>query len=415
MSYLEIASKIALLEPTLSELPYAIPSHSRLLYIYRTSAERTSALLRSALTSIEQGEAVVPFADERFLSLLSDTAEATGAAAAHHVCPMGDLDPSRGAGPDHLLTLVREALDSAFSSGFSRVRVVVDTQLAYTLAGTEEEFLQFASSMNSLATSTDISLVQICFYEFLPRHALADFLSMQSDVILSPALGRLMDDDDSTDSPLGLVSAIRALYLSKAAILRRVLDPVMTGDDEADSFSLPKVTDYFHEEFLLLDGDLMVKFASKDGSRRTELRPVAEVVSPSDYPRIREAIDSMERGGAGGPVQLTLAGNGNAESQVLRIHRLGFEGELVGYLCVFQWVASDVPSTSNSQRKTGAENQVTEREHEIIQLLLSGMRNREIADLLNVAEITVKKHLGSIYRKLHVRNRVELIRLWEHE
>lgn len=412
MSYLEIASKIALLEPTLSELPYKIPAHSRLLYIYRTSAERTSALLRSALTSMEQGEAIVPFADERFLALLGQTADATGAKAAHHVCPVGSLDPSKGAGPDRLVALVEEALHAANAAGFTTTRVVVDTQLAYTLTGTEEEFLSFVAALAETTERLDISLVQICFYEFLPRHALSEFLNMQTDVILSPALGRLVQDEDGSASPVGLVSAIRALYLSKAGILRRVLDPVMTGDDEGDYFRLPKVTDYLREDFVLLDGDLTVRFSGNDNpARHTSLK---DVVSVSDYPRIQAAIQTIEEGGEN-PMQITLAGNGSAESQVLTIHRLGVDEQLVGYLCVFQWIVAADARQSVPEKRSSAENQVTEREHEIIRLLLSGMRNREIAELLNVAEITVKKHLGSIYRKLHVRNRVELIRLWEQE
>lgn len=412
MSYLEFASKIALLEPTLSELPYRISPHSRLLYIYRTSAERTSALLRSALTSIEQGEAIVPFADERFLALLEQTADATGRRAASHVCPVGSLDPSQGAGPDHLVALVEASLRSASSAGFAQSRVVVDTQLAYTLTGTEEEFLSFVAALAEITERLETSLVQICFYEFLPRHALSDFLNMQTDVILSPALGRLVQDEEGSASPVGLVSAIRALYLSQAGILRRVLDPVMTGDDTGEYFRLPKVTDYLREDFVLLDGELTVRFSANDSpAQRLTLK---DVVSVSDYPRIRVAIDSMDVG-AGNPMQITLAGNGGAESQLLTIHRLGVDEQLVGYLCVFQWVAAGDTRSSRPEKRSSAENQVTEREHEIIRLLLSGMRNREIADLLNVAEITVKKHLGSIYRKLHVRNRVELIRLWERE
>ncbi len=52
--------------------------------------------------------------------------------------------------------------------------------------------------------------------------------------------------------------------------------------------------------------------------------------------------------------------------------------------------------------------QITRREHEIILLILKEMTNRQIADHLSIAEVTVKKHLTSVYRKLRITNRREL-------
>jgi DNA-binding CsgD family transcriptional regulator len=47
------------------------------------------------------------------------------------------------------------------------------------------------------------------------------------------------------------------------------------------------------------------------------------------------------------------------------------------------------------------------REKEILDLLIQGKLNKEIALLLFISEETVKKHLKNVYRKLGVRNRVE--------
>jgi DNA-binding CsgD family transcriptional regulator len=51
----------------------------------------------------------------------------------------------------------------------------------------------------------------------------------------------------------------------------------------------------------------------------------------------------------------------------------------------------------------------TNREREIVDLLMQGMTNRQIAQALGNAEATVKKHLHHIYRKLGVRSRTLLI------
>jgi two-component system, NarL family, nitrate/nitrite response regulator NarL len=52
---------------------------------------------------------------------------------------------------------------------------------------------------------------------------------------------------------------------------------------------------------------------------------------------------------------------------------------------------------------------LTKREHEIVDLVCLGLRNRQIADRCNLTEGTVKIHLNSIFRKLGIASRAELI------
>lgn len=53
-------------------------------------------------------------------------------------------------------------------------------------------------------------------------------------------------------------------------------------------------------------------------------------------------------------------------------------------------------------------NTLTQREHVIAMLVARGLRNREIADQIDVTEGTIKVHLHKIYRKLNVRSRTAL-------
>jgi DNA-binding CsgD family transcriptional regulator len=54
---------------------------------------------------------------------------------------------------------------------------------------------------------------------------------------------------------------------------------------------------------------------------------------------------------------------------------------------------------------------ISPREREIVELICKGKRNREIADELFISLQTVKDHNYRIYRKLGVRNRVQLVNL----
>ena len=53
--------------------------------------------------------------------------------------------------------------------------------------------------------------------------------------------------------------------------------------------------------------------------------------------------------------------------------------------------------------------QLTIREQEIVEHIANGLRNKEIADQLNISTVTVKSHLTNIYRKLEVPNRTSML------
>ncbi|MCW5892560.1 MAG: response regulator transcription factor [bacterium] len=58
---------------------------------------------------------------------------------------------------------------------------------------------------------------------------------------------------------------------------------------------------------------------------------------------------------------------------------------------------------------TRHENGLTERELEIVKLVASGFKNKEVGNTLAISERTVKTHLTNIFQKLGVRDRVGLV------
>jgi DNA-binding NarL/FixJ family response regulator len=52
---------------------------------------------------------------------------------------------------------------------------------------------------------------------------------------------------------------------------------------------------------------------------------------------------------------------------------------------------------------------LTEREHQVIALIAEGLKNKQIAERLFISETTVTHHLSSIFSKLEVSDRLELV------
>src|SRR6267142_3326261 len=56
---------------------------------------------------------------------------------------------------------------------------------------------------------------------------------------------------------------------------------------------------------------------------------------------------------------------------------------------------------------------ITRRELEILELIASGLSNREIAEKLFVSENTVKTHSSRLFEKLSARRRTQAVQIWK--
>lgn len=74
---------------------------------------------------------------------------------------------------------------------------------------------------------------------------------------------------------------------------------------------------------------------------------------------------------------------------------------------VIQNLFEDQEASNASSNGRRSEYSLTQREHDILELLAEGQSNREIAGRLYLSEKTVKAHLAAIFRKLGVTNRTQ--------
>ncbi|HET7711078.1 MAG TPA: response regulator transcription factor [Thermoanaerobaculia bacterium] len=144
-----------------------------------------------------------------------------------------------------------------------------------------------------------------------------------------------------------------------------------------------------------------------------------------------EVLRRLHRSGSTTRVIL-LTGN-LTDSDVVEAMKLGVKGIVLKEMapkllvqCVKKvaaggvWIEKDAVSRAMEkllqEEAKGAviRETLTRREVEIVQMLTTGLSNREIADKLFISEGTVKSHLHTIYEKLGLKSRLQLA-AWARE
>nr|WP_315142537.1 response regulator transcription factor [uncultured Flavobacterium sp.] len=84
-----------------------------------------------------------------------------------------------------------------------------------------------------------------------------------------------------------------------------------------------------------------------------------------------------------------------------------FSGDISSIL-INQLTNGNVPLNTEKKRQLDEELVITKREKEILQLLLSGKGNKEIAEALEISKRTAEVHRFNLMKKLKVKNLIEL-------
>lgn len=82
-------------------------------------------------------------------------------------------------------------------------------------------------------------------------------------------------------------------------------------------------------------------------------------------------------------------------------------GNIYLYPELMQFLISQVGITQENKKDKNLDI-LTPKEMEVLKLVSKGYSNSKISKELNIAEITVKKHIGSMFQKLDVKDRLSL-------
>jgi DNA-binding NarL/FixJ family response regulator len=143
--------------------------------------------------------------------------------------------------------------------------------------------------------------------------------------------------------------------------------------------------------------------------------------------RFQHLVESLVA--ADPPVRVVIFADDDDERRVFEALRLGVSGYLLessaaaaladhlvrageGELVIDPRIATRIATRvarGDSPSWPGAEAGLSRREGEVLQLLLGGRSNRQIAEQMVLGNETVKTHLRSIYRKMGVANRAQAV------
>ncbi|MEM7286381.1 MAG: response regulator transcription factor [Actinomycetota bacterium] len=133
--------------------------------------------------------------------------------------------------------------------------------------------------------------------------------------------------------------------------------------------------------------------------------PVLILTTFDDDETLADAIDA---GAAGFALK-----ESPAEDLIRAVQVVASGGSWIDPLVTPRVLASFRAASPAADPPTDVE-ELTERENEVLRLMAVGATNTEIAEDLDVGEATVKTHVGNIFAKLAVRDRVGAI-IWAYD
>jgi DNA-binding NarL/FixJ family response regulator len=192
-----------------------------------------------------------------------------------------------------------------------------------------------------------------------------------------------------------LICDDHALFREGLELVLGQLDPAAeltsVGDAEA---ALARVAEDDRFDLVLLDLGLrgMSGFAALDVLRRKHADVPVVVLSASESPT--DVHSALERGASG------FISKSTRGSVLLDALRLVLAGGVYVPALLTDASPALAPAASPHPALTG-------RQVEVLRLLARGLTNREIAEVLQIAEETAKSHVKHIYEALDVSNRTE--------
>lgn len=145
-------------------------------------------------------------------------------------------------------------------------------------------------------------------------------------------------------------------------------------------------------DLVLMDSRMPVKDGIEATIEIRKIDPEARVLILTTFDGDADIHKALQAGAQGYVLK-----NATGEELIPAIHAVA-SGQ--------KWIPKEIAQRLTSRKLF---EELTPRELKVLQLLVKGLANKQIGDMLTITEYTVKDHLKSIYGKLQVMDRTEAV------
>jgi two-component system response regulator NreC len=139
--------------------------------------------------------------------------------------------------------------------------------------------------------------------------------------------------------------------------------------------------------------------------RLRRLSPQTQALILTVYEDERLLSEAIQAGASGYVIKRAL------EEELLSAIRAVSRGDMYIHPAITRLLVKDLSPTVES--KQGALDTLTPREMEVMKYIIRGFTNRQVAEALFISIRTVEGHRASLFSKLGLKNRVELVEFAE--
>lgn len=196
------------------------------------------------------------------------------------------------------------------------------------------------------------------------------------------------------------------LLLSKSLFIQKELEKMDEISKKLKSYEDFSVLEEKVQQLLLKDKTITLLHHITDFSDAVEVLSALSkkhknlhLIALSNTPKEIEGCKFLQQG-----YQSYLHALSNAQIIENAINSVQ-SGNIYVYPKLMQFLVSHIPKEVQTNQKLDL---LTNKELDVLQLVAKGYSNANIAKELDIAEVTVKKHIGAMFEKLEVKDRLSL-------
>jgi DNA-binding CsgD family transcriptional regulator len=434
--------------------------HNHLLFVYKTKLERFNRITSYAVNSILRGEKTVIFVDAGSTTMLEYFIEYLALSEYVYssrmvILQIEDYIKNGRITCNDLIELLHSKTHELSNEGLQKLSVIFDFGETVPLLLSENQFLNLEEQLNSFYSTQPASGVCAYCFDYLAYSHVELLKQMHSSCYFSERVLSSFWGDGwmrENHSVYSLNEAVKNVLFKQAcsdAAYSRPQNGLDSSDHKNGSSVISPTPNFLstHKDIIwVFDNDMTITYVSpavshvlNKGNDYFENKPFETVFGSHTHKLVSNITAERKPDNVYFRIKHTISISDTKNKMLDTLFSsLIIAQKVAGYIAVSRDISTPVyrsvtplpeskstgsvfvdrPMVINQLHsgKTpidkGNKGVITQREFDIINLAMEGLQNREIAENLYIAEITVKKHLSSIYHKLHVRNRVELIKLF---